>query len=767
MIKAVTNKLMMFIYFIVGTLLLEAVTFFILGLSAMPTYFWYNFVLILFVALVVYAIPNYTAQYVVYTIILFLQTIFAYLNYSLSNIYGDLFSFDMFNLAKEAGAAIATNFIYFSIILQLLSIFAIIAIFGFICLRKCRADKLNAKQHFSIYNVIIMLILECSSLGYFMDRRAYFNATASITDENYTQSDSFLMNSQFLKNVSYERFGTYGYFANILIRQIRGYDDSFKKATMEYFSTGEMYDGTFINEKGETVPNGVFGVDRGNNVIVIMMESLEWFGFGDGNYDSQFNNLSSELTPNVYALIYGDDYASDSANSNLDNDAIIAKNFFAKSKTNISEGFGIIGSYPVGETLSSVVKNNELTYSMPSILSKLGYTTTYLHSNEISFYDRNQTHPNLGFDRVIGKDGVSVDGKKVYSKEDLKWNHWDNEEDFINYTIDYLIPTNYEEKPFYSFYLNVSSHGPYTDDGNEYDQDYFRYRDYVVYGKDNCELDDNGNWILKEEYRNKEIVKQTIDEEVVYVFKDSSTLAYSTWYKNVLNNYQTDDPSLCNELIYYECGVVGLDAAIGKIVAELNTKTYADGTKLIDKTTLLLYADHNSYYDKMSNRIKDIPEDDFSSIKLNTIPMILSSPGIKEYNKTQTEENKYIVNTRFTSAYDIIPTLFDLLGVKFNQNLYVGSSLFKPADYVYELNGTTYDMLIYYSNTGGTFSRDVYTYNFKDFKTERRGVSQEVIDLFEAQSYNVLKKLNFLYVFNHYHLYVGFDKIYEVWYVCC
>ncbi len=301
---------MMFLYFIVGALILEAVTFHILDLSALPTYFWYNFFLILFVALLIYTIPNYTAQYVIYTIILFIQTVFAYINYSLANIYGDMFSFDMINLAGEAGAAIATSFVYFAIILQLLSIFALIAIIGGICLRKCNADKLNLKQHFSIYNIIILLTLECFSLGYFLDRREYFNSTASITDENYTQSDSFLMNTQFLKNVSYEKFGTYGYFANILIRQIRGYDDEFKAATFAYFNAGNMYDGTFEVD-GKKLSNGVFGIDKDengnrNNVIVIMMESLEWFGFGDGTYDPNFNNLSPELTPNVYSLIYGD-----------------------------------------------------------------------------------------------------------------------------------------------------------------------------------------------------------------------------------------------------------------------------------------------------------------------------------------------------------------------------------------------------------------------------------------------------------------------------
>lgn len=747
MIKSVVNKLMMFIYFIVGALVIEAVTFHILDFAGMPTYFWYNFVLILFIALLVYTIPNYTAQYVVYTIILFVQTIFAYVNYSLANIYGDMFSFDMMNLAKEAGAAIATSFVYFAIILQLLSIFALIAILGGIALKKCRSDKLNVKQHFSIYNLIILLTLECFSLGYFIDRRAYFNATASITDENYTQSDSFLMNTQFLKNVSYEKFGTYGYFANILIRQIRGYDDSFKAATMAYFNDGNLYDGTFV-VNGETKSNGVFGVDKDengsrNNVIVVMMESLEWFGFGDGTYDPTFNNLSYELTPNVYSLIYGEDYLTDTNNTNLDNDAIIAKNFFAKSKTNISEGFGIIGSYPVGETLSSVVENDELTYTMPHVLNEMGYTTTYLHSNEISFYDRGNTHYNLGFDRVIGKDNVKVDGENVYSKEDLKWNHWDNEQDFIKYTMDYLIPTNYQEKPFYSFYLNVSSHGPYK--YHEDDQDCLRYLDYVIYGEDDCVLNQNGDW-------------------VVDTSKNSQDLTYTNWYQNVLNNYYDDDPDLCEELLYYQCGVVGLDAAIGEIVKELNTKTYDDGTKLIDKTTLLLYSDHNSYYDKMSHRIKDLNPEDFSSSQVNTIPMILVSPGIKKYNASQTEVgDKFITNTRFTSAYDIVPTLFDLLGIKFNENLYIGNSLFRPSDYIYEQK----DMRVYYSNTGGMFSRDVYTYDFVTFYNanyadKRKFYNSEVIELFEAECNNILRKVNYLYILNHYNLFTKLEKIYEV-----
>jgi len=69
MIRSTVNKFGMFLYFIIGALILEAVSFYILDFGVMPTYFWYNFVLILFLALLVYAVPNYTAQYTIYTII--------------------------------------------------------------------------------------------------------------------------------------------------------------------------------------------------------------------------------------------------------------------------------------------------------------------------------------------------------------------------------------------------------------------------------------------------------------------------------------------------------------------------------------------------------------------------------------------------------------------------------------------------------------------------------------------------------------------------
>ena len=753
MAKSVLNKLSMLIYFVVGALILEFVTYHILEFQSVPTYFFYNFAMICFVALLVYALPSYSWQYGIYTAILLIQSVFAYINYSLWKIYGDVFSFDMMNLALEAGAAITKGFMYFAVCMQILSIFLIITIFGAVLLNKIKKDKINPKEHFSVFNVIILIALECFSMGYVINVRNQVHSSANMWDKNnnyFEISDSFVMDFPLLKSCNYENFGTYGYFANLVIRQINGVDKTIQTSAIDYFNNSNVYSGSsYIDENGVVKDlNGndvsFFGLDKNqetnkrNNVIVIMMESAEWFAFGDGTYDKDVNNLSNELTPNIYNLIYGEsaDSVGEDKISTLNNPSLISKNYFAKSKTNISEGYAIIGSYPVSQTLKSVVDGNcDLVYAMPNVLKNLGYTTNYIHSNEISFYDRDVTHKKLGFDNVIGKDLVTKDGKKVYSNEDLKWGHWENEAEFVKNTIDYIVPNPSENSnPFYSFFLNVSSHGEY--EYSEYDKDCLRYENYVKYGADDCVFD-NGIYRLK-----------TVEE------LDGKELDYSYWYQNIWDNFGANekDVSLCEELVYYQCGICGLDEAVGEIIKQL--KEYG----IEDETTMILYSDHYAYYSEiggttMSERFKNQPQ---SYVELNTLPFIISSPGLKKLNENLPENKRIEISNRFCSAYDIIPTLYELLGIKFNENLYVGHSLFRPADYVYKLDGVMKEMVVYYSNTNGMFSEDIYTYNFNEYFKESVYISDEIKKMFEEESYKVLEKLNNLYVINKYQL---FDKL--------
>lgn len=727
MLKTVLSKLLMVLYFVCGALILEAVTFHILGMGFMPEYFGYNFAIIMFIAILVFIIPNFTAQYTIYTIILGLQAIMIYINYSLYMIYGDLFSIDMIRLIDEAGAAMTSNFIYFSVILQLFFVYVAIVIVGNVMLKKCKKDKIKIRQHYSIFNVILILAIQCFACTYYIDERLYINSLSDINSADYVSSDTFLMNTSFMKYGSYSKFGSYGYITNLLLGMNKKIDEEIQNATINYFNSGNIYNNS-----------DVFGIDSRNNVIVIMMESLEWFCFGDGTYDSSFNNLSYELTPNIYSLIYGDDYLSDTNNDNIDNDSLLAKNFFAKSKTNYSEGYAILGNYPVGEGLTDIAGTNydkslnAFNYSMPGVLSNLGYNTSYVHSHVISFYDRNQTHGNLGFENVIGKDNVlDEQGNPVYTGDDLSWNHWAAEGDFARNAIDYIIPTDYNERPFYTFYLTVSTHGSYIENENE--ADCMRYQNYVRWGADDCVYNEKtGCWELK----NKDA--------------EPADLTPTEWYANVLDNYYQIDPDLCEELVYYQCGAMGLDEAIGVIVDKLNEYD------IYDETTIVLFSDHYSYYNKLANKVKGFDEEDYSSIELNTIPLIISSPGLKEYNSKQIEPDdvKYIENTRFCSAYDIIPTLFDLLGVSFNENLYIGHSLFKPLEYYYiDDTGEETDMVVYYSNTGGLFCKNLYTYNMNEYVFNNMEENQEVIEIFNAEVKNILTKMNYLHILNNNYLY--------------
>ena len=811
MIKSVFGKLSLVLYYVLGALILEFITFKMLNLGVAPQYFMLNLSIILAIALIIYCVPNFTAQYVIYSILLFVQTVFIYVNYSLINIYGDLFSFDMMGLVKEATAAMTSSFVFYDTILQLVTIYLSIFLCGFIVLHYCKKSKIKLKQHYSIFNIILLIGIQFLSCGYYVYERNFINELSNLDAIDYVESDTFLMNTNFLKENNYSKFGTFGYWLNLFVNGATINNSAQNKAAINYFNNGNIYDSS-----------EVFGVDskgQKNNVIVIMMESLEWFPFSNGEfysideetqekvYDRQkiLDNLSYEFTPNFYSLIYGDDYLIDTNNSNKTNDALISSNFFAKSKTNISEGQGIIGNYPVGDTLTNLIgkDKNAYNYALPHILKNNGYTTSYVHSNVISYYERGTTHQYLGFDNVIGRDGImDEDGNPAYTKDEMHWDDWDAEGDFARKAINYIIPKDYNSKPFFTFDLNVSSHGAYTPEHNQNDGDALRYLDYVKYGRKNCILvDKDGHQFLKdttldenELLTDENIIKdiETLQQyypDAFYCWKlpfkteeefeiwDKNTPdeeKYSTYYYNI--NKNIEDEALKERLAYYECGVIGLDDAIGVIIDNLKQKG------IYNNTTMLLYSDHYCYYNKESHLVKGFDIKDYSSIELNTIPMVISSPGLKQLMVDKKDElanlgYDFTLNERFCSAYDVAPTILDLLGIKFNENFYMGHSLFRPADYTYELNGITKDLVVYYSVTGGLFSQDTYTFNLVDFYSPTGKKLEEDVpvnyyssngelvsdatltSLFKSEATNILVKLNYLHILNKYHLYGDLTNI--------
>ena len=81
MFKTIANKILLSLYFIAGSMIIELITFNMLGLGVVPDYFWFNFAIIVCLAFFVFIIPNYKAQYIIYTLILTIQLVLVYVNY--------------------------------------------------------------------------------------------------------------------------------------------------------------------------------------------------------------------------------------------------------------------------------------------------------------------------------------------------------------------------------------------------------------------------------------------------------------------------------------------------------------------------------------------------------------------------------------------------------------------------------------------------------------------------------------------------------------
>lgn len=682
------NKFGMSLFYLICTIGIEIMTFCMLEIGILPKHFMYDLGLMLMFAGMIFIIPNYLAQYIVSMVMIIAQVVLMYVNYSLYHLYGDVFSFDMIRLFNETKQAITSDFTYIWLIVALVALVLVVGVVGFFFYKSLRVYRMPFYKNFSVFIVMVLLIVQGLGVSVYTQQSIALSATADINDENYVLSDAFLRDTTMLKIASLKSLGTYGYYVNNIMNLLSNTkSEAVLKQAKSYFEAGDIYDETMSD---------VFGIDEGNNVLVIMMESLEWYGFSDGTFNSR--TFSAELTPNIYNLIQ---------------EGVVATDFFSKSKTNISEGIGILGSFPIGKLMGQVAGNSTQEYygfSLPNILKAKGYDTGYYHGYNGEFYDREDTHEYLGFDHLFFGNNAQ-DGK-------VKWGEFPKEADFVQSAIDYgeLIP---EGKQFFNFYTTLTTHGAYTDEKSADNEDRKEYR--------NTEKDADGN-----------VTKQGVRG--------------SNWYKNACDTYSSETEEY---LLNYEASVIGLDQAVGVMVQRLKD------LGIYDQTTIILYSDHNAYYHTLSNSIKGVGGSDYSDTDLNTVPMIIKSKALSEKIDTMgyryyNEDGKYdsTANTdgvlacpdkygnlmangepvrstdRFCSAYDVVPTILDLLGISYNTRLYLGNSLFTELDRKIQVYRDPYNIdpdnpeyvdeyiVVYYSHTGGLFGKYGNTKDMDEFDYE-------------------------------------------------
>lgn len=335
---------------------------------------------------------------------------------------------------------------------------------------------------------------------------------------------------------------------------------------------------------------------------------------------------------------------------NLDklvNEGLNFTNSYSENKTNVSEMIAMTGNYPAITFLPNTFAY-DFSNSLPNVLSETyGYRTGYFHDNVSSFYARNRLIPALGFTEGYYHDDL-FPGEKL-------WN-WNGDYTLDSITIEKILDKmELGEEPFYYYWATMVSHGPYN------------------YGPGNKELFTEAGYF------------QAIDEA------ETAGL----WVNPLEGKAEIDQ----QRIRHYQAAIMDFDKALGILLEALEEKN------LLEETILVLFGDHNVYYHELAVKMNDVD-------KTMYYDMDLYSSFLNIYNPLLTgkyfEDNGTNAIEKFVSPYNIVPTLFDLLGLSYNQNLMLAESVFNDVDevfYSHKLTGFFDDQV---------FSDDGYEINFRN-----------------------------------------------------
>lgn len=346
----------------------------------------------------------------------------------------------------------------------------------------------------------------------------------------------------------------------------------------------------------------------------------------------------------------------------LNGEATAFTNFRGRNKTNVSEAISVLGNTvkTADFQLLSRSKNFKPSNALPYKFRDLGYTANFFHPYDGTFYKRNRVNKSYGYESVNALQSVKW---SIPSFGDFYL-----EEDFIKEVIDKMVPT---DKQFFSFYLTVGTHGPYESFNK-------RYADYF------------------------ELYEQNLPQIKTYMESEGYHFPTNKKYYNILKEYK--------------CAAMDTDRMLAYLLQDLENKN------LLDTTTVLLYSDHNCYYDNLDLIIRygTIDVSPNNSHNYN-IPFMI-------YDKKLPKQQ---IDT-FCNTYDIYPTICELFGLEYSKNLTQGYNVFSD-----EIENS-----LFASNLMAIFTDRIYSYSINDiYDTSKLGdVTEEEIIKFQLNAIKFYEK---------------------------
>lgn len=211
------------------------------------------------------------------------------------------------------------------------------------------------------------------------------------------------------------------------------YEPNALNIDFEAFTAGES--GKYIKWLNEfyaasepTMKNEYTGMFEGYNLILLTAESFSPWA------------VSEKYTPTLYRLV---------------NEGFVFENYYVPAFNNTTMGEYMVctGLLPngLGDICFQCSVGKDMSMCMGKILGGQGYSTFAYHNHSYSYYNRDETHPNMGY--TYKGYGNGLDVKKTWPESDLEMME-KSIADFI------------DDEHFHAYYMTVSGHMNYDFIGN-------------------------------------------------------------------------------------------------------------------------------------------------------------------------------------------------------------------------------------------------------------------------------------------------------------
>ena len=188
------------------------------------------------------------------------------------------------------------------------------------------------------------------------------------------------------------------------------------KSLHEYFANSEP-----------TRKNKYTGMFKGYNFIYLTCEGYSPWA------------VDEKVTPTLYKLTHS---------------GFIFKNFYNPiwyTSTSDGEYVECIGLLPYNSNSFKRSKNNALPFCFGWQFLKLGYTSRAYHAHTVTYYGRNETHPNMGYIFKAKRGGLPI--TDVWPESDLEM-------------MQLSLPEYINDEHFHAYYMTVSGHLEYSFNDN-------------------------------------------------------------------------------------------------------------------------------------------------------------------------------------------------------------------------------------------------------------------------------------------------------------